>query len=71
MDKLEFCKVVNKGRLTKTWYTFVGVVEGKQIQLKGHGTWLQIFKVDGVNYGSVHDLSVKAYKAILIEQIGK
>jgi len=69
MTKLEFCKIVNKGRLTKGWYTFVGVVEGKQVQLKGHGTWLQIFNIDGVNYGSVHDLSVKSFKAVLVDNV--
>ena len=49
------------------WYTFVGEVEGMKVKIKGYGTWLQIFNVDGTDYGNSSETSVKGFKELLAE----
>jgi len=64
MTKTEFINTVNKTRLDNKnkWYYHSDIVEGKTIALKGFGTWLQVFLVDGVNYSNSMDVSVKQFK---------
>ena len=54
----DFLLMINDLRKTGTWYTAIETVEGKQIRLKGYKTWLQIYKVDGVDYSNLSDQSV-------------
>lgn len=65
MDYQEFAKEIKAKRLTGSWYTFSGEVDGKKIMLKGYKTWLQIYRVDGLNYGGMMDISVKDFNQIL------
>lgn len=60
----EMTKLKNANK--NKWYTFTGTIDGKNIQLKGYGTWLQIYKVDGIDYGNAMEASVKAFKEALI-----
>lgn len=50
-NKSDFVKAINKLRRTSKgqWYAWVGFVEGKKIELKAFGTWLQIFRVNGLD----------------------
>lgn len=54
MNVKDFVKKINMLRLEdkESWYEWQGEVEGKSVRLKGYNTWLQIFKVDGVDYYS-------------------
>ena len=67
MDTQDFIKTVNKLRLENKgkWYTFAGVVNDKSVVIKAYGTWLQVFKVDGLIVPTVSDISIKDFKEIL------
>ena len=64
-------KMVNKIRLEdkNQWYQVLAIVDGKEVKLKGYGTWLQIFKVDDIDHGCGADVSVKEFKNKLKEGI--
>lgn len=48
------------------WYYYSGVVAGKRIELKAYNLYLQIYRVDNVNYGrSCEVSSVKEFNEIL------
>lgn len=66
-----FVKTVNGIRRGSkgTWYQWTGLVDGKSVQLKGHGTWLQVFRIDGVSYGGLHDQKVVDFKRTLLEAV--
>ena len=59
-----FVDTINKLRLSSPnkWYQWGGVVSGKKIEIKGFGTWLQIFRVDGMNVPTGMDISVGEFK---------
>jgi len=58
IDLINRLRKAHKGR----WYTWIGDVEGKDISLKGFGTWLQIFKVDGIDYSNPMERAVAQFK---------
>jgi len=64
----DFVKHINKlkNQNKNSWYTFTGTVNDKDIKIKGYGTWLQIFKVDGIDYSNPMEQSVKDYKNSLL-----
>lgn len=64
-DAAEFVAVVNKARLASkgTWYQVRGELHGKNIGIKGYGTWLQIFRINGTHHGACAEVSVKDFKA--------
>lgn len=53
MNAATFVQHINALRKTNKdkWYTFVGEVDGKVVELKGYNLWLQIYRVDGIRYG--------------------
>ena len=55
----------NKGN----WYYHSLTYKGKHILIKGYGTWLQRFFIDGVDYSNVPDQTVKQYLAHLEESL--
>lgn len=58
-----FFKVINdtrKGNKDR-WYTFVGVVNNKEVAVKGFNTWLQVYRVDGLNQPTLMDIPVKQF----------
>jgi len=63
----DFVKEINTLRLRNknNWYQWVGKVQGKKIEIKGYGTWLQIFRVDGVQYGGLMDIPISVFKSEL------
>ena len=67
MNLPEFQALIKAKRLTRIWYYFTGTVEGKEIELKGYKTWLQIYRVNGIRYGNCADETVKQFNAELIK----
>ena len=67
MDKELFIKEVNRLRKDNKnkWYWFNAEVGGKTIQLKAYGTYLQIFKVNGISYGGLCDINIKQFNETL------
>ena len=68
METKEFIETVNKSRKDSlgNWYTFVGNVNGKRVELKAFGLWNQILRVDGINHGGcMGNKTVKEWKAEL------
>lgn len=61
----EFKAEINRKRKAGGWYQFVGLVEGKQVRLKGYKTWLQIYSVDGISYGNPMDQKVGEFNEAL------
>ena len=61
LTKEQFKKEIKTMRLTKRWYQFTGFVDGKTIVLKGFGTWLQIFKVNGIDNSNAMDQKVSEF----------
>jgi len=44
------------------WYFFKGNINNKYVEIKGFKTWLQVFRVDGIDYSNPIDQSVSDYK---------
>lgn len=68
----EFVEALNKERLKykNKWITYSGVVAGKTIAMKTFGCgYLQIFRVNGIDYGGSMDMKVGEWKAIIVEAI--
>jgi hypothetical protein len=64
----EFKRAINEGRKEKTWYEWSGLVDGKDVRLKGYEKWLQIYVVDGVDYSPGGDLrTVRQFNEALYE----
>jgi hypothetical protein len=66
-DVDKFVKEINKLKNANKngWYTWVGNINGKDVKIKGYGTWLQVYKVDGIDYSNPMEQSVKDYKLSL------
>ena len=67
MNTQEFIKTANALRLENKgkWYQWQGEVNGKQMALKGYGTWVQRLSAGSVLYSSNMDMSVKEFKEFL------
>jgi hypothetical protein len=67
LDFATFSKLINdtrKGNKHK-WYGFGGTVDGKRVAVKGIDTWLQIYRVEGLQQPAPMDISVKEFNQIL------
>ena len=73
MNTSEFVKSVNKLRLNNKnkWYYWQGVVNGKNVSLKGFGTWLQIFNINGWNCANAMEQKVSCYKKHLENMVNE
>jgi len=65
----EFTKEIKQKRLTGNWYNFVGVVEGKNIRLKGFKTWLQVYTINGIDNSNCMERSIKQFNNDLIKEL--
>jgi hypothetical protein len=61
----DFKKLINDERKAGDWYYYSGAVEDKFVALKGHGTWLQIYRVDGINYANCVEAKVSEFNMTL------
>ena len=66
-DAAAFVKLVNGARLASKgqWYQITGEINGKSIAIKGYKTWLQIFRIRGIDNGNCPDLPVARFKESL------
>ena len=64
-----FIKHVNQLRLKNNWYMYTGEVCGKSVKIKGFGTWLQIFEVNGINHSNSMECAVARFKQDLQDGI--
>jgi len=64
MDFMDFINHINmmRRRNKNAWYTWTGTVERKTVIVKGYGTWLQIFKVDSIDYSNPMERSVGEFE---------
>jgi len=67
MDKANFIRHINNLRKANKnkWFSWVGVVDGKNVKVKCYNTWLQILNVDGVQQNTVMDISVAEFNKTL------
>lgn len=71
LNTRDFVKLINSLRLENKnkWYTWQGIVNNKTVFIKAYGTWLQIFKVDGLHIPAIMDIKVSEFKKVLIDNI--
>lgn len=71
LNTQDFIKTIQGLRLDhkNKWYTWQGVVNEKTVQIKGFGTWLQVFKVEGLHVPTCSDISVKDFKLLLSQNV--
>lgn len=67
----EFVKSVNKARLDSKnkWFVWRGVVNDKLVEIKCYNTYLQIFRVDGLNCGGLMDMKIAQFKNVLAQAV--
>lgn len=60
----DFVKTVNKLRLENNnkWYFLRGTVNGKDFELKGYGTWLQVLKINNWNCSNPMEQKISDFK---------
>jgi len=61
----EFKKLINDKRKAGDWYYYEGRVEDKSVALKGYGTWLQVYRVDEINYANCMEAKVSEFNMTL------
>ena len=61
IQKVNLLRLKNKGK----WVQAIEMVEGKMVEYKAYNTWIQILRIDGMNYPSLMDLKVRDYTAHL------
>jgi hypothetical protein len=65
----DFVSAINKARLENPnkWIAFVGYVQNKSVQLKNFGNgYLQIYRVDGIDYTPSLETKVSEWKKAII-----
>ena len=62
-DIEELVKTINNKRLENknNWYVFLSPLSLYDIQIKGYNTWLQVFKIKGIDYASPMGMNAKEY----------
>ena len=70
-DIEELVKTINNKRLENknNWYVFISPLSLYDIQIKGYNTWLQVFKIKGIDYASTMGMNVKEYKEWLFNSL--
>ena len=69
MTKEDFIKELNSTRKANKnkWYSLMTIVDKKVVRIKGYGTWLQVFTIDGIDYSNTMEQSVKEFNNYLQE----
>ena len=69
----ELIKEINNLRKKNkdSWYTLTAIFNNNLIEIKGFGTWLQIFKINTYSYPFPMDISVKEFNNLLKKYILK
>ncbi len=53
----------------KTWHTYTGTINNKAVEVKVYGLWMQIFRINGIDYANPEFKTQKEMKAYIIESI--
>ena len=63
----QFVKDINglRKKLKNQWYYWQGIVDGKNVSLKGFNTWIQRIQIDNIKAGSPMKQSVRQFNAYL------
>lgn len=71
LNRDNILKTINDARLSNknNWYFLTLDCNGALIQVKGFNTWLQIFKINGIDYSSAMDISVTQFKNHIIKAL--
>ena len=68
----QFSKEINKlrrGAKNGALYGGTWIVDGKQVSISAHDTWLKVFKVDGVQHAGAMAQSVKQFNEELAKAL--
>lgn len=57
IGRVNLLRQKNKGQ----WIALSEIVDGKMVEYKAFGTWIQILRIDGVNHSSPMGMNVKQY----------
>lgn len=71
-DAKQFVDALNKARLENRhkWIVYVGMVCDRKVEIKTYDhTYLQIFKVDGLNDPPAMDIKVTVWKNYILERL--
>lgn len=68
-----FTQELNSLRLSNKnkWFTLEADVDGKNVVVKCFGTWLQIFRIDGIDHAGPMDMKVTQWKKYVQDSIEK
>lgn len=68
IDKQTFLILMNAlRRLNRDkWYVWEGIVENKTVQVKAFNTWLQVFRINGIQQNTLMDISVRQFNATIL-----
>ena len=61
----DFKKAVKEARLTRKAYGYQGTIEGRKVDLRGCGTWLQVYLVDSFDYSCLPGAKVGEFNEYL------
>lgn len=73
MNVESFVKVIKQQRSENKnkWFCWSGEVEGHLVQIKCYNTYLQIYRIDGVDHASgCMDMKVSQFNAELVKPFG-
>ena len=67
MNSQTFIQTINNERKANknNWYSGIYQVNEKEVRVKGFGTWLQVYTVDGIDYAGAMDTKVSQFLATL------
>jgi hypothetical protein len=71
METSQFIKTINALRKASkgAWYQWHGTVNDSSVSIKAFGTWLQVYRVDGINQITTMDNSVSNFNVELLAGI--
>jgi hypothetical protein len=67
----DIVKTINAARLANknAWYFLTLDFNGALIQVKGYNTWLQIFRINGIDHSNNMDASASAFKSHILNSL--
>jgi len=63
MNREEFVKTINDLRRKNKgkWYYWTGTVNNQPVEIKAYDTWLQIFRISGIQQNTLMDIPVNNF----------
>jgi len=71
MNQIEIARTINSARLANKndWYFCTITTEKDSVRVKGYGTWLQKFLINGIDHSNGMGMTVKEYKEYLSKSL--